>query len=284
MSESPTDPQASTEPPTLDEICVVALAEAFRGDGEVLCNPMGPLPVTAGRLARASFEPDLMLTDTFAYAVTGNLAVGNPPVDSPTLSSLADEAAPCDSEAESGIVVEAYMPFRSIFDQVWSGKRHVVMGASQIDRYGNQNFAAIGAYLKPKAQLLGMRGAPGNLINHAVSYWIPDQARAFSETVDLVSGPGYDTVARLPAASRRFHEIRRVVTDLGAYDFQTPDNTMRIRSLHPGVTLDQAQAASPFELAVSDDVAESRLPSASELRLIREVLDPRGLRKGELRR
>ncbi len=255
-----TTPPTYDEPPTHDEVCVVALAEAFRGDGEVLCNPMGPVPVLAGRLARASFEPDLMLTDTFAYAINTNLALG-----------------------ASGGVVEAYLPFRSIFDQAWSGKRHVVMGASQIDRHGNQNFAAIGSYHKPKAQLLGMRGAPGNLVNHTTSYWIPNQARAFVTKVDVVSGPGYDTMAKLPSASRRFHEIRRVVTELGVYDFETPDKTMRIRSLHPGVTVEQAQAASAFELTMVGDVAESRLPTPDELRLIRNVLDPGDLRKGEFR-
>jgi len=248
--------------PTLDEICVVALAEAFRGDGELLCNPMGPVPVIAGRLARATFEPDLMLTDTIAYAIEGNLAFGGDPSDA---------------------VVEGYMPFRSIFDQVWSGKRHVVMGASQIDRYGNQNFAAIGQYRKPKAQLLGLRGAPGNLINHATTYWVPNQARAFSETVDVVSGPGYDRIIELAPASQAHFEIRRVVTDLGAYDFETPDHTMRIRSLHPGVSVEQAQAASPFELTLTDDVPESRAPTPQELELIRNVFDPKGVRKGEFR-
>jgi len=241
---------------------VVAIAEAFRGDGEVLCNPMGPVPVIAGRLARATFEPDLMLTDTIAYAIEGNLAFGGDSRDA---------------------VIESYMPFRSIFDQVWSGKRHVVMGASQIDRHGNQNFAAIGEYRKPKAQLLGMRGAPGNLINHATTYWVPNQARAFSETVDVVSGPGYDKMAALPEVSRSHFEIRRVVTDLGAYDFETNDHTMRIRSLHPGVTVEQAQEASPFELAVTGDVPESRRPTDEELSLIREVLDPTGVRKSEFR-
>ena len=247
---------------TLDEICVVALAEAFRGDGEVLCNPMGPVPVIAGRLARASFEPDLMLTDTIAYAIEGNLALGGDP---------------------STAVIETYMPFRSVFDQAWSGKRHVVMGASQIDQHGNQNFAAIGPYRKPKAQLLGLRGAPGNLINHATTYWIPNQARAFSATVDVVSAPGYDRIAQLPEASRKHFEIRRVVTNLGAYDFESEDRKMRVRSLHPGVTLEQAQEASAFELAVTGDVGESRLPSDEELRLIREVFDPNGVRKGEFR-
>jgi acyl CoA:acetate/3-ketoacid CoA transferase beta subunit len=254
--------ESTVDEVTLDEICVVAIAEAFRGDGEVLCNPMGPVPVIAGRLARATFEPDLMLTDTIAFAIEGNLPFGGDPSDA---------------------VIESYMPFRSIFDQVWSGKRHVVMGASQIDRHGNQNFAAIGDYRKPKAQLLGMRGAPGNLINHATTYWVPNQARAFSETVDVVSGPGYDRIAELPEASRSHFEIRRVVTDLGAYDFESDDRTMRVRSLHPGVTLEQAQDASPFELTVTGDVPESRLPTDEELALIRDVFDPNGVRKGEFR-
>jgi len=246
---------------TIDEICVVALAEAFRDDGEVLCNPMGPVPVLAGRLARATFAPDLMLTDTIAYAVQGNLPLGADGADA---------------------VVESYMPFRSIFDQVWSGKRHVVMGASQIDQYGNQNFAAIGPYRQPKAQLLGMRGAPGNLINHATSYWIPNQARTFVEQVDVVSGPGYNRVAALHPDSGRFHEIRRIVTDLGAYDFESADRTMRVRSLHPGVTLEQAQAASAFPLTVTDDPEVSRMPTDEELALIRDVFDPNGVRKGEM--
>ena len=254
---------------TIDEVCLVALAEAFRGDGELLCHPMGPFPVAAGRLARASFEPDLMLTDTIAYAVVGTLPLG---------ATVGHPGGPGE-----GIVVEGYLPFRTVFDQAWSGHRHVVMGASQIDRHGNQNFAAIGDYRKPKAQLLGLRGAPGNVINHTTSYWIPNQARAFVESVDVVSGPGYDRVAALPEASGRFHEIRRVVTELAAYDFETPDRTMRLRSVHPGVSLDAVLAATPFKLAVPDDVPASRLPTAEELHLIRDVIDPEGIRKHEFR-
>ena len=83
--------------------------------------------------------------------------------------------------------------------------------------------------------------------------------------------------------SRRFFEIRRVVTDLGAYDFETDDGTMRVRSLHPGVTLEQAQTASQFELTVVGDVEETRLPTRDELHLIRDVFDPDGIRNGEFR-
>ena len=57
---------------------------------------------------------------------------------------------------------EAWMPFGKFFDIVWSGKRHVMMGATQIDRYGNQNIACIGPWAKPKPMLLAVRGRPGN--------------------------------------------------------------------------------------------------------------------------
>jgi hypothetical protein len=64
-------------------------------------------------------------------------------------------------------------------------------------------------------------------------------------------------------------------------DFATPDGSMRLRSIHPGVTLEQVQQATGFELAV-DDVVETRLPTEHELQLIREVLDPQGLRDREV--
>jgi acyl CoA:acetate/3-ketoacid CoA transferase beta subunit len=171
-----------------------------------------------------------------------------------------------------------------MFTTLWNGKRHVVMGGSQIDRYGNQNFACIGDYAKPKAQLLGFRGAPGNTINHTTSYWIPKQSpKVFVEKVDVVCGIGYDRARELGPVAARFHEIRRVVTDLGTYDFDTPDNRMRLRSLHPGVTVDEAVAATGFELVIPDDIPTSRLPTDEELHLIRNVIDPGDLRSTEVK-
>ena len=63
----------------IDEICCVAMAEAFRGDGEILCNPIGTVPIIGGRLARATFEPDLMMTDTVAALVANTIPVGVAP-------------------------------------------------------------------------------------------------------------------------------------------------------------------------------------------------------------
>ena len=246
---------------TRAEYCVVAVAECFRGDGEILANPIGNVPMIGGRLARASFEPDLVMTDGEALLIAGPYPVG-----------ATDEAK----------TIEAWNPYRSTFDIVWSGRRHVIMGGSQIDRSGNQNFAFVGDWDRPKAQLLGFRGAAGNTIQNTTSYFIGNHtARVFVPQVDVVTGVGYDRAAALGAAGR-YHRVHRVVTNLGVLDFETPDHSMRLHSVHPGVTVDEVVAATGFELAIPDDVPETRTPTPDELELIREVIDPDNLRDREV--
>ena len=243
------------------DVCAVAVAECFRGDGEILANPIGTVPMIGGRLARATFEPDLLMTDGEAALIANDAAF----------------------EWPEGKVYELWNPYRAMFDIVWSGKRHVMMGATQVDRYGNQNIAAIGEYARPKVQLLGYRGAPGNTINDTTSYWVPSHSpQVLCEKVDTVCGIGYDRARELGPTAARFHEIRRVVTNLCVLDFETPDNRMRLRSVHPGVSVDDVVAATGFELAVPDDVPVSRAPTDDELRLLYEVIDPKGLRFKEV--
>jgi acyl CoA:acetate/3-ketoacid CoA transferase beta subunit len=248
---------------TRAEACVVACAEAWRGAGEVMASPFGVIPSLGARLAKLSFAPDLVLTDGEAA-----LMVGAPPISTPP-----DE-----------LVREAAMPYRSVFDVVWSGRRHIMMMASQIDRTGNQNISAIGDHARPKVQLVGVRGAPGNSVNHPTSYWVPDHSvRTFVDQVDVVSGVGYARAATAGAGATRFHDVRLVVSNLGMFDFETPEHTMRLRSYHPGVTVDDIVAATGFELTIPDDVAETRLPTPEQLELVRVVLDPASLRDREVR-
>jgi acyl CoA:acetate/3-ketoacid CoA transferase beta subunit len=183
----------------------------------------------------------------------------------------------------SELVREAPMPYRSVFDDVWSGRRHIMMMASQVDQFGNQNIAAIGDHAKPKAQLVGVRGAPGNSVNHATSYWVPDHnPRSFVASVDVVCGVGNDRAAAAGPGASRFHDLRRVVSNLGVFDFATPDGSMRIASVHPGVSLDEVAAATSFELAgIDGDVPVTREPTAEEAALLAE-LDPKGLREREV--
>ena len=243
------------------DVCAVAIAECFRGDGEILANPIGDLPMIGGRLARASFEPDLVMTDGYALLVAGPQPVG---------------------ETDVPKTIEAWNPYRSMFDIVWSGRRHVMMGATQIDRFGNQNFAFLGDWDRPKTQLLGFRGAPGNTIHNTTSYWVPAHStRVFVEKVSVVTGVGNDRAAALGEAGR-FHNLRHVVSNLGVMDFETPDGSMRLRSVHPGVTVAEVVEATGFELTIPDSVPETRLPTADELQLITEVIDPHGLRHREI--
>ena len=246
---------------TRAEVCAVACAEAWRGDGEIVASPIGTIPVIGARLARATFAPDLMLSDGEATFVAGCWAVGEP--------------APGP--------VEGWVPYRAMFDILAGGKRHVMMGLSQIDRYGNANISAIGDFARPARQLLGMRAAPGNTVNHPTSYWVPrHRTRTFVPKVDVISGVGYDSAVAAGPAVTRFHEVRRVVTNLAVLDFRSPDHRMRLASVHPGVSVADVIASTGFDLTIDGDVAQTRMPTHEELRLIREVIDPRGTRHREV--
>ncbi|MFF7103272.1 CoA-transferase subunit beta [Streptomyces nigra] len=233
---------------TRAEHCVIACAEEWRDDGEVLASPMGVIPSVGARLARLTFAPDLLLTDGEALLVT------------------------------SDGTVEGWLPYLQHLTLVTGGRRHVMMGASQLDRHGNQNISCVGPWERPTRQLLGVRGAPVNTLNNPTSYWVPRHSRrVFVERVDMVCGVGNNR-----AAGARYHCLRRVVSDLGVFDFGTPDRTMRLVAVHPGVTVEQVREATSFELAVADEVAVTRAPTPAELRLIREVLDPGNARAREV--
>jgi len=247
---------------TRAEYCALACAEVFRGDGEVMASAFGTAPALGARLARLTFAPDLVLTDGDAALVEGAPALGARP---------------------ASLVYESHMPYRRVFDVVWSGRRNLIMMASQIDRHGNQNISAIGPWARPKAQLIGVRGAPGNTVNHPTSYWVPNHSpRSFVEQVDVVSGVGYDRATAAGPSATRFHEIRFVVSNLGVFDFNTPDRVMRLASVHPGVTVDDVRAATGFDLVVPDEVPDTRMPTPEELDLLRTVLDPKGARDREV--
>jgi acyl CoA:acetate/3-ketoacid CoA transferase beta subunit len=238
------------------EVCAVACADLFADDGEILASPMGTMPLIGARLARLTSNPELLISDGEAYLLAKTPALG---ATSP---------------------LEGWLPYRKVFDVVAAGTRHVVMGANQIDRFGNQNISCIGPHEKPARQMFGARGAPGNTVNHRTSYWVAKHAaRVFVEAVDFASGVGYD---RANGAAGRFHDVHRVVTNLAVLDFATPGRTMRIASLHPGVTVEQVQEQTGFPLVVPDDVCVTREPTDEELKLLREVLDPKDIRSKEV--
>jgi acyl CoA:acetate/3-ketoacid CoA transferase beta subunit len=244
------------------DYCVIACAEIYRGDGEILANPtVGTIPYIGARVARATFEPDLILTDGEAMLLANDVPVGT------------------DGHLH---LVEGWLPFRATFDVVWAGRRHVVMGANQVARDGDTNIASIGPHERPKAQLLGPRGAPGNTVNHQTSYWIPRHSRrVFVEAVDFVSGLGPSRAARLGGKVAVYNDIRAVISDLCVIDFKGPGGGARLVSIHPGVQVSEVREKTGFELDGDDDPRVTRTPTAAEMALI-EKLDPDGLRYREV--
>lgn len=247
---------------TRAEICVAACSDAWRGSGEVLAHAVGMVPTISARLAKLTHSPDLVLTDGECF--------------------LMSEPPPLGGNAAAGGVVEGWVPFSLIFDILNTGKRHSMMGASQIDRFGNHNISLIGDWRQPKRQLIGVRGAPGNSVNHRTDYWVSKHSsRVFVEKVDVVSGVGNDRARAHESTSLRFHDLGVVVTDLAVLDYDE-DGRLKVRSLHPGVSAEQVQEATGFDIDVSG-AGMTRVPDAEELELIRTVIDPRGLRDREVR-
>jgi len=252
-----TSPTTTSQDVTRAEVCVTACADLFAGSGEILASPMGLVPGIGARLARHTSAPDLLLSDGEAFLLDGD------------------------------DTLEGWLPYRAMFDVVAHGSRHVVMGASQVDRYGNQNISCIGEHSHPRRQLLGVRGAPGNTVNHRTSYWVPRHStRVFVDRVDVASGVGYDRAREAGPGAQRYHDVHRVVTNLAVLDFETADRSMRLRSVHPGVTAEEVQDATGFRLANADtdQVPQTRQPDDEELRLIREVVDADNHREREVPR
>lgn len=245
---------------TIAEICVAACADTYLESGEVLAHAVGTVPTIGARLAKLTRSSDIVLTDGEAF--------------------LMSEPPPLGLSAAGGGVIEGWAPFRRIFDIVATGRRQSMMGASQIDQFGNQNISLIGDWSKPTRQLIGVRGAPGNTVNHRVDYWVPrHSSRVLVEAVDMVSGVGNDRAAA-GGSALRFHHLGVVVTDLAVLDFG-PDGRLRVRSVHPGITVATVTENTGFAIDTSS-AGVTRLPTGEELHLIRDVLDPRGLRDREV--
>ncbi|MDT0575352.1 ketoacid CoA transferase [Croceicoccus sp. F390] len=246
---------------SLAELCIFACAEAFRTEREIIATGVGTVPRLGASLARLSHSPGLLMTDGEAWLVEQPVPIG--PRD-------------YNDRKRAG-----YLPFSRFFDSaVWTGRRHAMVTPTQIDRFGQTNLSYLGGtHEQPKVQMLGVRGFPGNSIYHPNSMFIPQHGkRVFVEgEVDMVSSAGYNPAKRIKGGNYSAIDLRRIVTNLCVMDFGGPDHAIRVVHLHPGVTFDEVQEATGFELAKADDIGETPLPTAEALEIIGRM-DPHNLR------
>lgn len=239
---------------------ICAAAQAWNPDGEVLATGIGVVPRLAASLCMSTTNPDLMMTDSEAWIV--------------------QEPVPIGPRGGYQVQRESQMGFGRIFDNVWGGKRHAMVGPTQIDRFGQANISMIGSdYAKPKSMMLGVRGFPGNSMNHANSFFVPSHStKVFvAGEVDMVASVGYNPARLARGWSFDDIDIRHIFTNLCILDFGGPNRQVRLVSLHPGVTAEQVQAATGFEVHVPANVPTTPDPTPEQLAWLAR-LDPHNLR------
>ena len=150
------------------------------------------------------------------------------------------------------------------------------IGGAQIDQFGNLNTSAIGSYDRPAVRLPGTGGA-NDIISlcREVMILTVHEKRRFSERVDFVTSPGYLTGGD---ARRRsgllFGGVSRMITTLGVFDFEPESRRMRLIAVHSGVTPEEVQANTGFEVLMSRVLTTTEPPTEKELGILR-MLDPK---------
>jgi glutaconate CoA-transferase, subunit B len=175
---------------------------------------------------------------------------------------------------------KAQIPVETALDMFKRGMMNIgFISAAQIDSYGNTNTVVIGPQNKPKIRLVGGIAAPDHASNaeHTIIL-MSHERRTFVEKVDFLSalgfGDGPDARRRLGVRGKG---PKRVFTDLAVLGFDEATKRMRVESLHPGVTRGEVEEKTGFELGWDKEVATTPAPTAEELSLIRQHIDPQKL-------
>ena len=244
---------------SLAELVIVACAQAWRDDGEVMATGIGPLPRLGTALCKTLYNPALQTTD-------GEVYYGDEPVPP--------------GKRTGPLVLEGYANYDRVFSALWGGRRHAMVGPVQLDRFGQANISVIGDHARPKSAMLGARGFPGNSVSHPNSFFFPSHnKRALIEgEVDFVCMAGYDPERYLGGQPPRGLDLRIIVTNLCVMDFGGPDHQIRVVSLHPGVTFEEVQDNTGFPLArIAEEIPVTPAPTAEQLAAIAR-LDPNTVR------
>jgi len=247
---------------TPDEIMVVCMARQVK-DGEVVAQGIAtPLVAAAYLLARKTHAPNLY----FASAVGQGICRDPAPLSISRVESLWLDR----SLMNVGFV-------RAAADVLPSLKPKEFFRPGQIDSHGNFNNIAFGNdYRTPRLRLPGTGGIPDvTTFISDIHLYVPRHSRVtFVSKLDFLSGLGYHP-ARIHGDGPKY-----LVSDLGQFDFA--NGRMRLTRYHPGVRIKRIQAKTHFELDIAPDVCETRPPSEEEIRLLREEIDPNGIRRLEL--
>jgi acyl CoA:acetate/3-ketoacid CoA transferase beta subunit len=247
---------------TIDELMSVCIAKQVR-DGELLAIGINtPLVLAGYMLAKRTHAPRVRFTAAIGQGISQEftpLSVAR--VEDSWLKSTLDHYGFVSGAVDMLPAYELKEFFRP----------------AQIDSAGNFNNIAFGAdYKRPRMRLPGSGGIPDvTVFSNQIYLYVPRHSRVtFVDQVDYVTGLGH-----VPQR-KRGSGARYLISDLGQFDWT--EGRMRLTTLHPGVTLERVQAKTGFPLQVAPDLVTTPEPTAEEIRLLREDIDPLNVRKLEM--
>ncbi|MBI2987365.1 MAG: hypothetical protein HYY45_11415 [Deltaproteobacteria bacterium] len=250
---------------TIPELITVCLSRHMEDGLLAIVGTASYEPAIACRLAQMTHAPNL----TWLF---GGIGAANPKLK-PMPPSTADVRGMRGAESAVGI--------DEIDDYELAGKVDLFFaGGIQIDRYGNLNLVCVGDYDRPRLRGPGSVGLP--FLSRVKKIFIFTRAhnrRTFVEKVDFVSGVGYldGPGSRDRLGLKEDEGPALVVTNLAVMDFDPGSKRMRLKSLHPGVSLEKVVENTGFDLLQTSNLSTTPPPSDEELRFIREEIDTEGI-------
>ncbi len=246
---------------TVDELIAVCIARQVR-DGDLLAHGLATPLVAAGYiLAQRTHAPNAY----FASAIGQGVVHGWAPLGIARAEEfwLGKAVANASFVALVADVLPTFSP-REFFRP------------AQVDSAGNFNNIAIGKdYAHPRLRLPGSGGIPDvSVHSDGMHMYVPRHSRAvFVKKLDWLSGMGHHP------DRKRGSGPRYLVSDLGQFDWA--NGRMRLISVHAGVRVEHIQAKTSFELDIAPDLHETPPPAEEDVRLLREEIDPLGVRRLE---
>ncbi len=250
---------------TSTEMMAVCGAHAVR-DGERVFAGTG-LPVLGALLAKVTHAPNAVI-----IYEGGNVDCQNKEL----ALSVADSRLCYQAAASIGLIET--LGFLMQGGRVDLG----FLGAAQIDEYGNINTSYIGDFESPKVKLPGSGG--GNDIASSagrIVLMFTHSARKFVKKLDYLTSPGH---LQGPGSREKLGLIgggpSLVVTDKCQMDFDEKTKRIRLKSVHPGVTVEWVKENVMFDLIIPSKVPTTPEPTTQELEKLR-ALDPQGIYLGK---
>ena len=247
---------------TIEEQIVTQIARSFKPEDNLVTAALTNCGFVGLALAQRLYAPQIKLCTGAKgrWALLSNISfpfmVGRPPEK----------------------FIETLATSEEVFAWVVSGKWCMIMQPVQIDKFGNANLAFIGDKRKPSRVFVGPRALPDNTTYGLRTYYIVTEhtRRLFMEKVDFICGVGYGEERK--QGTIKWGAPYRVFSNLGVFDFEEKSGRMRLKSLYQGISLQQVIDNTGFELIIPQPVPVAEAPTQEELSLIREVIDPLGVR------